>query len=861
MSASIAKLAKLAAEKAIAEARAAAARQDRAAVGRALTDASTWAQLAEVNGAARPSVPWSLLDGLPAPWPAERGRGRTVPMFANPQPGPDLALVYFKAAAAAGRRREVLAKVEAETLRQVGTWIHQGRDPRSIVLWASNGTFTDAAILPMGYPQALPEYVSAAARLQAGEAVVIDALTSRLVLASDALSLPPRQRRVGAALPKRTNAPKPSNSSKPPILRGRAREVLARAGSSATLAELAALACTDERGARRIARTLERAGAAVETGKDRWKLDAAPLEQCPPPRVATVRAVAPCAGECGAWKPAPKGSPTWIAALGPTAPVYDSEGRRYRVQYALARVADLGRTWHASHVAGRSDPGYLAEFQARSRGSAVSDAQVAAIADALDVARWIAPSATPTDGTPIVWSPRIIPPRAQVLAGNGRIAAWIAAAPDAGRVASALEERWRIPAAVRSLLAVGGLVPVRVLEAPKDRALLLAAASQSAAGGALTASERATTAVRSLGLTVETMPGIDWPRPLTPANVGAFAGRNAAWLEWSLAPLDRARRITIQGDPALLSEHAIGVLVGLLPAEARVPPIGGTPLDRALLGALPGIWTSRALVRTLEAGAEWDLTTAIGPARAWARRLKPDRLAALGSELAQAERQSGLFDDTIAPDADPRSAALGAVLARAAGRASPEDAAAEYLERFLAAIPDPRQVSMMMLEASAPDAAEVLGAIARVKIKRTNPRRSKLLASWAAAWHWGRYSAAQVAQVERAPSDPASGFALGELAAITVDGRRYLAPPGHLLCANKPGKAARLFVAPPLALPETATGPIGSVEYLADKGTDGLSHYVHDFSLARPEVTHTCPMRISRAHSQFSVDLDRGIVR
>ncbi len=1030
MSKEIAALAKKKAAGFIRDARTAAARQDRTAAGSALLEASKWAQLAEANGAPRPSVPWSLLDGLPTPWPSERGRGVTVPMFANPGAAPDLAAAYFEASKVSRRRREVLAGAEADTLRQVGLWIHAGRDPRSIVLWASNGTFTDAAQLPINrmHPKALPDWVTAIARLQAGEAVAVDSMLARLVLASDALDFPPRLRRVGAQLPKRNNprdraeiradiaesrdgarvyrreeaaatnenkrnfarlnaelyerelaefekelegapldpslldeppppAPniepgvrdpvvlaaaeaaarkgetyyrrqaevalargeryksdlfradadsyrlvaidlgrrvaaskawaerdrlifaeaerlaslrpidRPPAESKPSILRGKAREVLARAGKSATLAELAALACVDEAAARRIARTLERAGAATKTGPDRWKLDPSALEQCPPPRVATVRAVAPCAGECGVWRAAPKGSPSWVAALGPTSPVYDSEGRRYRVQYALARLADLGKTWHASNVAGRSDPAYLPEFQARARGSAVSDAQVAAIAEALDVARWIAPSATPTDGTPIVWSPRIIPPPAQVLAGNGRIAAWASARPDAVRVASELKQRWKIPAALRPLLAAGGLVPVRILTDTKDRALALAAASQSAASGALTASERATTAVRSLGLTVETMPGIDWPRPISASTIGEFSRRNAPWLEWSLRPLDRARRMTIQGDPALLAEHAIGVLVGLLPAEAQRPPIGATPLDRALTGALPGIWTSRSVVRTLESGADWDLTTAIAGARAWARRLKPERLAALGSELAQADRQAALFSDSITPEENQfRAAALGALLARAAGRASPEDAAAEYVERFLAAIPDPRQVSMMMLDSTAPDAAETLAAIARVKLQRSNPgkthpMRVKHLASWAAAWHWGRYSAAQVAQVERAPSDPASGFALGELAAITVDGRRYLAPPGHLLCSSKPGASARLFVAPPLALPPNATGPIACVEYLADKGSDGLSHYVHDFRGALPEVTATSPMRISRADSQFSVDLARGIVR
>lgn len=731
MSAEIARLGKQKAAEYIRAARAAAARQDRTAAGAALLEASKWAQLTEANGAPRPSVPWSLLDGLPTPWPSERG-GVTVPMFANPAPA--------------------------------------------------------------GAP------------------------------------------------------PKPS------ILRGKAREVLARAGTSATLAELAAIACVDEAAARRIARTLERAGAALETKPGRWKLDPSALEQCPPPQVATVRAVAPCAGECGKWRLPAKHAPGWIGALGPSAPLFDSEGRPYRVTYALARASELGRSFHASHLDGKADPLYLPELQARARSSAVSDAQIAAIADELSVPRWIAPSSTPTDGTPIVWHVAD-DGTAQALSGNGRLAAWKLAAPTRARVAAAVSERWNIPTRVRALLEAEDLIPVRIFDGPKVDAVRLAAASQTAAAGALTASERATTAVRALGLTLEGMPPIVWMLPVNATTIAGFARANARWIEWALAPLDRARRMTIQGDAASLAEHVLGVLVGLLPDAARVPPIGGTPLDRALLGALPGIWTTRDTVRQLEAGAAWDLVSAVAGAREWARKLKPERLAALGSELAQAERQGALFEDQITAEADPRAAALGAVLARAAGRTSPEDAAAEYIARFVEAIPDPRQMGLLIPDASAPDAATVLATIARVRLKRANPR-DRVLASWAAAWHWGRYDSAKIAKLERRPSDPAEGFALGELAALTIGKVRYLAPPGHLLCADRPGKAARLFVVAPLVL--AAEGELTWIEYLADKGTDGPSHYVHRFRGPFPHVSGPT-VTILRAQSRFSVDLDRGI--
>lgn len=583
----------------------------------------------------------------------------------------------------------------------------------------------------------------------------------------------------------------------PAPLSGRAREVLARAGTRADLAKIAALACTDERGARRIARALELAGAARLTYAgvpDKWTLDPSVLDACPPPRAATRRHPRACAGECGVWRLPAKHAPDWIAALGPSSPLFDSEGRPYRVMYALARASELGRSLHASHVGGRADPKYLPELQARARSSAVSDAQIAAIADQLSIPRWIAPSSTPTDGTPIVWHVAD-DDSAQTLSGNGRIAAWKLAAPTRARVAAAVSERWRIPPRVRALLEAEDVIPVRIFDGPKVDAVRLAAASQTAAAGALTASERATTTVRALGLTFDTMPPIQWTAPVSAATVAAFARQNARWVEWALAPLDRARRQTIQGDAASLAEHVLGVLVGLLPDAARVPPIGGTPLDRAL------------------------------------------------------------FEDQITAEADPRAAALGAVLARAAGRASPEDAAAEYIARFAEAIPDPQQMGLLIPEASAPDAATVLATIARVRLKRTNPRK-RLLASWAADWHWGRYHDVNIAKLKRRPSDPAEGFALGELAAITIEKVRYLAPPGHLLCADQPGRAARLFVVPPLSL--EAEGELTWIEYLADKGSDGPSHYVHRFRNSLPHVSGPT-VTISRAQSRFSVDLDRGI--
>ena len=84
-------------------------------------------------------------------------------------------------------------------------------------------------------------------------------------------------------------------------------------------------------------------------------------------------------------------------------------------------------------------------------------------------------------------------------------------------------------------------------------------------------------------------------------------------------------------------------------------------------------------------------------------------------------------------------------------------------------------------------------------------------------------------------------------------------PEGHLLCSDRAGRRAVLFVVPPL--PWQLGGALESIEYLAEKGEDGPSWYVHDFDATHPTAASRAgSLEIRRAGSHFSIDLTRGIV-
>jgi hypothetical protein len=249
-------------------------------------------------------------------------------------------------------------------------------------------------------------------------------------------------------------------------------------------------------------------------------------------------------------------------------------------------------------------------------------------------------------------------------------------------------------------------------------------------------------------------------------------------------------------------------------------------------------------------------------ARGWAAK-SAKRLKEIAADAATDERQANLFGPTRLDTAGARllAVALGGALARASGRTDPEAAGAEMVAALLAAAPDPSQPSLMGIDDA--DPVEVIARKARLSLSRPNPPGRDLarLADAAKRWHWGRYQRAKSARVHRAAWQPSAGFGLGELAAIQIGPDRIEVPPGHLLCATDEGNAADLFVVPPLRIGSLAPRPLRAIEYLADKGTDGLSWYVHDFDPAYPSVmTRSGALAIVRRASRFSIDPERGIV-
>jgi hypothetical protein len=249
-------------------------------------------------------------------------------------------------------------------------------------------------------------------------------------------------------------------------------------------------------------------------------------------------------------------------------------------------------------------------------------------------------------------------------------------------------------------------------------------------------------------------------------------------------------------------------------------------------------------------------------ARRWASR-SAGRLKEIAADAASDARQEGLFGPARL---DPEGAgllavALGGALARASGRMDPEAAGAEMVAALLEAAPDPSQPSLLGIDDA--DPVTVLARRARLSLGRTNPPGRDLarLSDAARRWHWGRYKQAKSARVDRAAWQPSQGFALGELAAISLGADRLEVPPGHLLCATDEGDAADLFVVPPLPLGSLAPRPLRAIEYLADKAGDGPSWYVHDFDPAYPQATTKGgALAIIRKGSRFSIDPARGIV-
>lgn len=153
-------------------------------------------------------------------------------------------------------------------------------------------------------------------------------------------------------------------------------------------------------------------------------------------------------------------------------------------------------------------------------------------------------------------------------------------------------------------------------------------------------------------------------------------------------------------------------------------------------------------------------------------------------------------------------------------------------------------------------AAEVEKILGR--LRKDNPEGEDL-ATLVTRWHWGRYDRALLLEAPREKWQPAQGFALGELHALTIGDQRFECPEGKaLLCASGEG-AASLFVVPVVT---AAAGPISRVEYIAEKGKDREPViYGHNFDAPYPVASlRNGAVCITRGQSRFRIDLERGIV-
>lgn len=449
-----------------------------------------------------------------------------------------------------------------------------------------------------------------------------------------------------------------------------------------TVADLARLRCIERDSAQHLADQLEKKAAIAKEGRFYRTLEIDLCAKPPPKPRAPRRACPPNAAECGTWKMPKKTQAGAPLALGPTVPLYDSEGRSYAAQWAIIDLSDLAPSHRSDSTA---TPGYPLELQARDRGAAASRLQIQALASTLNAARLISPSSSPTDSAPIVWSPNQAGPFF-VVSGNGRAMAlrqWLTTS--AANVAAywlAILARWKWPAqadmhAQRRANSGPPIACVRIVTGTRAQAVQLAGASQATAAASETTAERATGRGRSAGVTtaaqLAALGPFAWTQPINASTVQAFASANPRFWSAALETVAADRRPSVafdDGASALLINDLLLAVSGL-PASKKTKP----EVRDALNGALPAAWSLHLDTRRDEVPPAWDIWERFAGAREWAMRAKDP--AALLAKAKEATRQTG------AAAVDWLAVGLAALLMRAASRSSPADAAAELAALYV----------------------------------------------------------------------------------------------------------------------------------------------------------------------------------
>lgn len=386
------------------------------------------------------------------------------------------------------------------------------------------------------------------------------------------------------------------------------------------------------------------------------------------------------------------------AVPGPASqPLFDADGRKYLVSYWVVETAvDGSGPVVPSHEPGtfRWTEDYPRAFQARTLEGGPEQAKIRTMGRNLDPDRLLGKTLAPTEGPPLVWPGSAHPGRLFVLAGNGRVLAFLLAPEERHRDYHAAGRRqwscWpdRPASPGRQWLLVR---VVHGLDFPS--AVRLAAASQESTAGGQTTIGRALGLVRSLAIEdVTALGSFTWAAPIDAGNIGDFAAENPAWWRNLVLRLPEYRRPAM-ADPAQAAGLVNQVLVGYLPPAAHAGVGTEEPeVEKALMGLLPFVVSLHGEVVADNLPPEWDLLPHVGSAFGVWRYARERGLSV--ARLVQAAEESAIqvgftyageeYRDVLA-QASPLGFCLAVVLHRAAARLSPGEAVAQYLTPYLEA--------------------------------------------------------------------------------------------------------------------------------------------------------------------------------
>ena len=447
---------------------------------------------------------------------------------------------------------------------------------------------------------------------------------------------------------------------------------------------------------------------------------------------------------------APSRAPS-VAAM---APMFDSAGREYLVEYRVVTTAENGSGPVIPSNAPRTMApvrGYPSAFQARSLAGAAETAKIREISRNLDPTRLLIANADATLGAPVVWPGEVHPGDLYVLAGNGRAIALLGA-PAARYKAYQREGRklwphlWPKGSAAKGkrrmlvrLVSNADGSPLTEVEAVN-----LAGASQASTAGAESPIGSALSTVRALGLTdLSGAPPFEWGGIITVDNVEELASRNQQFVRWLLGRLDPATAESYKTDEGL-TDLLNRIMVGFLPTVVQERGFASEKEERALLAAMPILVTIHQGVEDGRVKPGWDLLPLLGPAERFASVVRRLSVKQALSEIEKAARQVQLGESTpgaqtvqtLWDELPPLALMLGFALKKAGAVRDPAISIERYLTPYLEeALRDvPGQALMFgaleTADTAPPDPAETLARILKIPLpERTrvrNPGRLRL---------------------------------------------------------------------------------------------------------------------------------------